>query len=260
MKKIYIFSLLILFTSCATDIDYHIPLTRFDSPETKGEFLKGGVGINWGVSHKVKTAEVAESIFPDFIDPSVNNETQTSVESHGSLNVNLGLLKRLDFNYENYGDGPSMYGAKFQFYGDSEKEDKKGLKASIKGSVGAMKEDEGTLSVSTNSGARTYNGNIDVEAYDVALNIGYRFNSYFIGYLNSIYSHHQVKSELNSSQFSTVVVNGKIKSHGFLLGTRVSNSKKSFFLKLEAGYFKSVWNTTLRQDSLPIGMGIEFGW
>lgn len=260
MKKLIQLTSLLLIASCATDIDYHVPLTRFDSPETKGKFLAGDVGINWGVSHKVQTAEVAESLFPSIFDPSVDNETATEKKSHGSLNASLGLLERVDFDFENYGDGPAMYGVKFQFLGSSEMSKSKGIKASIKASIGGMDQDEGTLSVNTTSGTRSYNGNIDVDALDASLNVGYRFYPSFLMYLNSVYSDHKVKSTLSSTTFDTVVVDGNVQTVGTLLGFRFSNSSNSLFLKLEAGYFKSSWNSSIEQTSVPLGVGVDFGW
>jgi hypothetical protein len=260
MKKLIQITILLTLTSCATDIDYHVPLTRFDSPETKGDFLAGDVGINWGVSHRVRTAEVAESIFPSIFDPTIDNDTATERRSHGSINASLGLLKRLDFNYESFGDGPSMYGVKFQFFGAPEMAKSKGFKASIKGSIGGMSEDEGTLSVNTTSGTRSYNGNIDVDAMDAALNVGYRFNPTFLMYLNSVYSDHKVKSTLSSTSFDTVVVNGNVQTLGTLLGLRISNDGGSMFLKIEGGYFKSSWNSSIEQESVPIGVGVDIGW
>lgn len=254
------FLILGLFTSCATDIDYHIPLTRFDSPEAKGKLLKGEVGINWGVSHKVRTGEVTEHLFPSIFDPTVDTETATSRRTHGSLDFTLGLWDRIDFDIENYGDGPTMYGFKYQFLGGTELEKSQGLKLATKIAVGGVKQDEGNLSVSTTSGSRTYNGNLEVDAYDISVNVGYRFNDFSLLYFNTVHSYHEVHSILSSNTFETVIVDGRINSTGGLLGLRINNSSRTLFFKLEAGYFFSKWNDSVKQKSFPVGLGFDVGW
>ncbi|WP_127718031.1 hypothetical protein [Halobacteriovorax sp. HLS] len=263
LKRSFFWAKLLVLTqlaSCATDIDYHIPLTRFDSPEAKGKLLKGEVGINWGVSHKVRTGEVSEHLFPSIFDPTVDSDTATSRRTHGSWDFTLGLVERVDFDIENYGDGPTMYGLKYQFLGGTELENSKGLKVATKIAIGGLDQDEGNLSVSTTSGTRSYSGNLEVDAYDVSLNVGYRFNDFSLLYFNTIYSYHEVHSVLSSNTFATVVVDGRIRTTGGLLGLRVNSSSRTLFFKLEAGYFFSKWNASIKQKSFPVGLGFDVGW
>ncbi|OUR98630.1 hypothetical protein A9Q84_04225 [Halobacteriovorax marinus] len=260
-NKIFLILSLLLLTSCATDIDYHVPLNRFDSPETKGKFLKGETGLNFGSSHKIVTAEVVETIFPSIFDATVDKDTEISRSHHLNSSVALGLLERLDFSFQNYGDGPNVVGLKFQFLGKPEIETKSGFKGALKLSYGAMDEEEGTLTVNlAGSGTRTYSGDIDVDVYEASLILGYRINPYVITYVNSLYSYHETQSTLTSNTFPTIVINGVVRTYGGLAGIRIGKPENHFFIKLETGYMKTKFEQHLSENTIPIGIAGDFTW
>lgn len=257
----FLLLLLILLTSCATDIDYHVPLTRFDSPETKGKFLAGEVGNTFGSSHKIVTAEVAETIFPDLFDANVDKDTELSRSSHLTLGAALGLLERLDASFQKYGDGPSVVGVKFQFLGKPELDTETGFKGALKVGYGYMDENEGELTVNlAGSGTRTYSGEIDVDVYDASLILGYRVNPLAVTYVNGIYSYHETKSTLKSNTFPSIIVNGVVRTYGGLAGIRIGNPKNHFFIKLETGYVRTRWEQHLSKNTVPFGIGADFTW
>ncbi|PIK14916.1 hypothetical protein [Halobacteriovorax sp. JY17] len=261
MNKISTLLLLCLLTSCATDIDFHIPLNRFEGPETNGGFLKGDVGIKYGRSHKVTTAEVVEYMFPSIFDPTVSSDAAIEASGHLSSNFSLGLHKRFDFVFKSYGDGADVWGVKFQFLGESAAEEKEGWKGSIQATKGSMNEDEGSLNVSLASGgSRNYNGRIELETYDLSLNFGYRFNKYLITYLNSIYSYYDTTSTLTSNTFTTINVLGVARTYGGLLGLKFGQMGQHVSFTLETGLMHTSWEGSLSETTIPIGFGVDFNW
>jgi len=259
-KFLIILSTLLL-TSCATDIDFHIPLNRFDSPEVNGGFLKGDVGVKYGRSHKVTTAEVVEYIFPSLFDPTLSDETAIEASGHLSSNFSLGIIKRVDFVFKSYGDGPDVFGLKYQFLGEVASEGKEGWKGAIQLTKGSMDEDEGRLNVNLASGGtRNYNGRIELETYDISLNFGYRFNKYLITYLNSVYSYYDSKSTLTSNTFPTLEIDGIVRTYGSLLGLRFGQVSQHVTFYLESGVMHSRWEKNIKETSVPIGFGLDFSW
>lgn len=261
MNKIYyVFSLLLL-CSCATDIDFHVPLNRFESPEVNGKFLKGNVDIGFGSSHKITTAEVVESIFPSTFDPTVTEGGGIERSAHLSSSFSLGLLKRLDFVFKSHGDGAEVWGAKFQFLGSVANESSNGWKGSLQLTKGSMSENEGTLNVSLRSGGtRNYDGYIEVETYDASLNFGYRFNKYLITYLNSVYSYYDSESTMSSNSFATIYVNGIVRTYGGLLGVRFGKHDQNLSVIVESGLMYSTWEGDISETSVPIGASFSYNW
>lgn len=261
MKKIISLLTTFLLCSCATDIDFHIPLNRFESPEVNGGLLKGDIGINFGSSHKVTTSEVVETIFPSLFDPTVSEGTGIERSATLSTNFSLGLLDRLDFVFSSYGDGADVWGFKYQFLGAVASKEANGWKGSIRVTKGSMNEDEGTLNVNLSSSAtRNYNGHIKLDTYDASLNFGYRFNKYIITYLNSVYSYYDSQSTLTSNTFSTLKIDGKVRTYGSLIGLRLGQYGQHITFSIETGLFYSSWEGDINKTSVPIGGGFKFNW
>gem|GEM_PF-2763491 len=261
MNKIYSILSLLLLCSCATDIDFHIPVNRFESPEVNGKFLKGNIDIGFGSSHKVTTAEVAETIFPSTFDPTVTEGGGIEKSFHLSSSFSLGLLKRLDFVFKSHGDGADVWGAKYQFLGSVASESSNGWKGSLQLTKGSMSESEGTLNVSLRSGGtRNYEGYIEIDTYDASLNFGYRFNKYLITYLNSVYSYYDSESTMSSNSFSTIYVNGIVRTYGGLLGARLGKYDQNLSVIIESGLMYSTWEKDISETSIPVGVRFSYNW
>lgn len=257
MKIVALFTLLLL-SSCATDIDFNVPGNRFDTPETSGKTLGGEVGIGYGESVKVTTADVlADVIFNTF--DSVNTDTDVKKNSAMQFNANIGIIERLDVTYKNYTDAPSFYGAKFQFFGKPGVGSENGVKASVGAAIAYMKEDEGNLVVGGTNGneRREYKGELTINGQEYSANLGYRFGKDFILYLNNYYSKLKTTSRLTSTTHGNTTINGNVISQGHLLGARVG---QRFFLMAEVGVNKMRWERSIEKTTYPIGFFGGFSW
>lgn len=237
---------LITLSSCTViDIDYHMPMTKFETSESTGNHLfeksnvTGSVKAGLGSSHKITLAEVVD---PIIFSETVNDDSTIDPRVHLGAAASLGLIPRLDITFNMAIDSPSNFGIKFQFLGATESEAKKGWSGAIIGKVGGGEEDEGNISTSNNAGTelRKYNAVLDFTTYEGNLAFGYRFDQHTLVYLNSFYTYYEVEGTLSSSAFSPVTVKGTSRQYGSLLGVKYTAST-GFFTMLEGGVVRARW-------------------
>ncbi len=250
------------FTSCTViDVDYHMPMMKFDTSETTGNHIlekskvTGIVRAGTGSSHKITLAEVVD---PIIFNESVNENSTIDARAHISASAALGIIPKLDISYNMAVDSPSNFGVKFQFLGATESEAKKGWSGSLVGKVGGGEKDEGNVTSANSSGTqlRNYNAVLDFTTYEGNLIFGHRFNESIIAYLNSFYTYYEVEGSLTSSSFTDVNINGTSRQYGALLGLKHTSST-GFFLMLEAGVVRARWEK--QNDDTNGGYGVSLG-
>tara|TARA_R110002072_G_scaffold64203_4_gene159594 strand:- start:38177 stop:38977 length:801 start_codon:yes stop_codon:yes gene_type:complete len=265
VKSTYFLFLLFLISSCAVlDIDYHMPMTKFDTSETIGsEILENSeykfqVQAGIGATHKVTLAEV--------IDPIIFNETvndKSSIDSSVHLNsaATIGIIPRLDISLRVGIDTPPIFGAKFQFLGSGEVKRKEGWSGSIVMKAGGGEKDEGRLTTrnSTSSDVRTYSAKVDFKTYESSLIFGHRINRSTLFYFNNFYTYYDVTGDLTSTTLASVNVNGISRQYGSLIGGKF-HSKNNVFLIIEGGLVKATWENqaSSTDGAYGLSLGLNF--
>lgn len=253
--KISLLCVLFLLTGCATQLKYEMNNVKFLSPETKGKFLKGDVGLSVQQTHKVILTEAFDVVIFNL------NTTQdvNTVEngSEVSLPINLGLIERLDaFTLD------SKYGLKFQFLGDSELKRTNGYKGSVAFAIGHDTPDSETIIYRDNATTRTYATAVEVDSLEFSLIVGHRFNASNMLYANLFHDQYSYEGTLTSNQFATINSKGKSTNDGLLLGYQVSNSGKENLIiwKTEAGIVRGKLKNYSDKTSGAFGTVLSLGW
>lgn len=262
MKNLTLIFTLLSFTSCSiVDIDYHMPMTKFDTSETIGSELLGSdvdyrfqVQSGIGATHKVTLAEVID---PIIFNERINEDSSIDNSAHLNASAALAIIPRLDITYRKGIDSPDMFGIKFQFLGQGEVQRKEGWSGSVTAKIGGGEKDEGSIIArnSTSSDTRSYAANIDFKNYESSLIFGYRVNKSSIFYLNNFYTYYDVTSNLTSSTYAPVEVNGISRQYGSLLGAKFI-SENDVFLILEGGLVKATWENTNEEVSGSYGLSL----
>ncbi|MBH49010.1 MAG: hypothetical protein CME71_12655 [Halobacteriovorax sp.] len=260
MKNLILLSLILL-TGCATDIDYKIPSHRFMDPETRGTAifkaeLSGFYQLSYQSDHKLTMSEVYT--FPVFGDQ-VNDGQALSDTLNLGMQAGLGILPMFDIHLRRNGDSPNMVLAKVQLLGDHANASKEGYKLALWAGVGAMEEDEGTLTITKSDGStRTYSGAIEVHPYEVGTSFGYRMADYAMVYMNATFSRYPSKSTLTSSVNPTVVVEGDADLAAVALGFKLGKFK-GVNGHFEIGASRVKWgeNIKIEQDIGSAGVAIS---
>ncbi len=260
MKFFSLSILLIVLSSCSVDVDYHVPITRFESPETNGKFLSGNASASFGLSQKVQLAEVSEDIIFNFAGPSVDNDSQWDNSAAFGAQLGLGILDRMDLVFRGNHDSPDTFGLKFQIFGSSRLEKKNGFKMSYVATYGTSENSDGTLVINSNN----YSTNLAIDVIDQELIFGHRYNEELIFYLNTFYSYYDVEAKLSSTSVTDQNIKGKTRSFGALFGIEYNaptSGAASIFLKGETGFARSEWESTSHLSTSPVlgaAMGIHW--
>lgn len=255
MKR-YLLLLLFLTTGCSTQLKYEMNNVKFLSPETKGKFLKGDIGIGLQQTHKVILTEAFDAVIFNTNDTTTVNSVENGSEL--SIPINLGLLERLDAYTLD-----SKYGLKFQFLGDSEFKRTEGYKASVAIAIGHDTPESENVVYRENAVSRTYSTAAEVDSLEFSLIAGKRFNSSNMLYLNLFHDQYNYEGNLTSNQFAPINAKGKSTNSGVLLGYQVSGSgKESLFViwKVEGGVVRGKLGDFSDKTSGVYGTTISLGW
>lgn len=247
MKNVFwLVFVLLLLTGCATDIDYKIPAHRFMDPETRGTSILAGeaswfLQASYQSDHKLTMTEVYDfGVFGTTVDDDAALERATNF----GVQAGLGLAPMIDILIRDNGDSPGMLVGKLQLLGSSLKERQEGFKLAVWGGVGSMKEDEGTLTVTSGGTSRTYSGEIEVTPWELGSTIGYRFAPSAIVYLNGVYGNYASESTLKSDVHPTVVVKGDAKLEAVALGLKLGD--QGVACHIEVGASRVSWKEEIK--------------
>lgn len=244
--RILLLVAMLFLTSCATDIDYKIPAHRFMDPETRGTSIFAGEGswfvqASYQTDHKLTMTEVYDyGVFGTTVDDGQALERTTNF----GIQAGLGLFPMLDVLIRDNGDSPGMLVGKVQLVGAGLKERQEGFKLALWGGVGSMKEDEGTMTITSGGTSRTYSGEIEVTPWELGSSIGYRFAPSAIVYLNGVYGNYASESTLKSNVHSTVVVKGDAILEAVALGVKLGD--RGIACHLEVGASRVSWKEDIK--------------
>lgn len=256
MKRLpFHFCLLILLTSCATELKYKMNNHKFLTPETKGEFIKGDGGISLQTNNKIVLASANDSLVFNLPTVLVTEPTVSTAIDY-NLALNLGLLSQLDVYAID-----STLGVKFQFLGASEKEQQNDWKAAIALAYG-YKNNTSSDDITyhgSNSGLRTYSARIKIKDYNTSLIIGKRVSEKFLIYLNLLRDYYNYQGTLTSNQFSPVNDSGHSVNLGALLGMHITGMQ-GIFIKAEAGVVSAKLNNRPARTAATGGGMLGWSW
>lgn len=262
MKNFYLSLMLALLSSCAAlDVDYHMPLNRFETPETAGKSLGGMVAANIGSTQKITLTEVYDdSIFGT--GPHVDDGPKMERSASVGTGAALGMLENLDLFYRGLHDSPDQFGFKFQMLGEGREKLSVGNKMAFTAAYGASDKDDGSVRVSSdlNGGTRDYNSNLKITSWDFSLLYGYRLKDWALAYTNIFWTQYKVEAQLTSNVHPDVSVTGIAKTKGALVGLKLDGSKNGFFILAEVGAVNGNWNGDINTTSLSTGLSSGFNW
>jgi hypothetical protein len=251
-----------LLSSCGTSVSLsHRPrLLHFSTPEVSG---------GWGTGSMNVTASRAE---PRYVFGRINelhttsenqiSSTQESIQTDSSyvnLNAWVGLLDNLDF----YIDLQGVAGVKLQLLGASKQAKEKGVKFSIETRMvkGFSTSNSNSTSVDgifgDNSQAKV---SANISVLDISGNIGYRYNSQMLVYINTFLNKNNFSGKLwydADNIFRTVSTSSE--SYGTLLGFQYTPDSDIFYT-LEAGITKTIWLDRGSTWAYPFGFSYGRMW
>jgi hypothetical protein len=256
--KIILISLFILLSSCTViDVDYHLPHTSFEGPETTGGELfteKATPHMRFhgraGTTHKFTLGEVYDAfIFGD----ALNKDAQYERSATASAQFDAGLASRFDLGVKKTLDAPFMFGGKFQFLGESEAERKRGPSMGVFAYYANSSKDEGSLAVSANAGSqRTYTAELEMKGMQLGISGGFRFNQHILAYVTAHHLFLKTESILKSSTFPDVTIVGTSRVSAGQFGLKWSNDAGKFFIQSEAGISQARFENEIKVTN--------FGW
>jgi len=256
----FTFIVFLLLTSCAkVDVDYHMPLNRYETPEVRGERWNGYASLNGSSTQKVTLTEVYDdTVFNT--GPSVDNEPKMEKAFALGLRAGLNLFENFDIFYRAVHDSPDQFGMKYQMMGEGNQKKTVGHKMASSFAFGTTDRSDGdlTLQSDVSSTTRTYNSNLKISTWDFSWLYGYRTHDWLLLYSNVFWTQYKVESTLTSNVHPEVSVTGIAKTKGLLLGARFNGSKSHGFFTLEGGVVNTNWNGDINTTTYTLGSDIGF--
>ncbi len=254
MNKILIFILVFALSSCATQLKYEMNNVKLLTPEAKGKFLKGDLGLSSQQTHKVILNEAF-----DYVIFNVNDTTEVNTVENGSdvsFNLNLGLLEKIDLFLLG-----GKTGIKYQFIGGHQLSKSTDFKGAIAIAYGKDSPDSESIVYASNNTTRTYSTSVDLESFEFSFLFGRRTTANHLYYTNLFYDKYHYDGKLTSNQFATVTAKGKSTNMGLLLGYEASNSTiPSLSWKLETGVVQGRLESFAKKNSGVFGTSLSIGW
>ena len=250
---IYLLPLLIL-TSCASKIDYHMPVTRFDTPEVSGEFLSGSIEWNMATSKKVTLGSIWTDAFIVVTSSTDDSKYLETSKNFTNFTFELGLLPTVDFYTDTHWDSPAISGIKIQIFGTSKKESTEGIKLALKAGFGATELEQTSTYTGWDGTSSSIKSIMDLKSYEAALIFGYRKSKELIGYLTGYYHHFKVEADLLKDNTTEISASGISRNYGLLAGVRIGHKSHASF---EGGVVKSSYESISTTSGV---VGLEFGY
>ncbi|WP_412470410.1 MULTISPECIES: hypothetical protein [unclassified Halobacteriovorax] len=223
MKYLSFLFVLSTLVSCA-QLDYNIPTSRMDGPETTGGLGQFDVAIGVASGYDVDLAEGYDFI----ISGTTTDESVSGPEPLLTFKGNVGLLPRLDIGLQTYPDTSDLLKVKYQFIGGDRKT--VGLKMSVQGEFGFGYHEDGSL----NTDSTVYTTDLKAKSLGASLNIGYRVNPSMLFYLNTVFMEYKVDGVLKDG--ATVSYDGQQSPEVILVLPGIRFDFDSAYVQVETGY------------------------
>ncbi len=268
MNKLFVVFGLLLMAGCSPTKLYlvHSPkVLHFATPETSGGFAEGNAVVSAGFKEPEYAFGFIDTDYVAAVGSNVANSTQESKRKNGgNLNLlfNLGLLDNLDA----YLDIDGTLGLKVQLLGESKLAKSEGLKLSLSAKYGhyvSHKSELNSLEAAFLSlftlGSSAYT-ETTTKRFDIATNIGYRYSSNHLAYINTFISREDFSGKLWSDRVSIYrTVQTSSQTEGVLLGYEYTTDSDTFYI-LEAGASHTSWSNRGDVWSFPFGLSYGRSW
>lgn len=253
LKKISCLFTLLLLTSCATELDFKMPINKMMTPESTGKSLGFQGYISYGGSQKVRLGSVADTLFNSV---SINTEQGISDSTSLGLGARLGLAEKLDLYLTDSDDTSLMFGGKYQVLGNSftNKKDKD-FQISVAFGVGTGAADEG--SIITNDDKR-YTTELELFSYEYMVLLGYRLNKNALFYSTFYKASYNVEAALkqNGIAISNGTIDGDSDMTALNIGAKLNDDKSEVFGQLEVGYGYGKYENSLSKHTVSYALNI----
>lgn len=252
-SKYILLFFLFLFTSCATELDYRLPLNRMMTPETSGGGLKFHGKAKYVSTEKVTLGGIGDSVFGDS-----TVSTEKAIRDVHSIGVagNLGVHERVDLYLDSTYDTNTMFGAKVQLLGKGFESRENGtFLLSIAGGFGSGDGNEGALEI---DGSSANTGEMDVTSFEYMLSAGYRKDQKMMYYLTLYRSLHDIEASLkqNGVTLQNGSISGRAEMSAANVGVHMTNDEGNIFGQVEAGYGYAKYENSLKQHSISYALSI----
>lgn len=250
-----IFSILILLSLVSCSSYVRTVGSRMISPEAHGKL---GKGLLEARIQKVQVHQVDFS--GSSTDRSLDQQGDNSIVNG---NAELGLWKRLDvFLLPSLVMSPTLWGAKFQFLGDSKMDAKKGnFSASVMGAIGSKSEDR----KDGDDDSDIFDGDIDkiesdLNHQDLGLVIGYRWHDRLLHYANSIWFTEKFSGKVTNNSGTLDKAPFEYTNHGVIVSTGLIWYFEAIHLKGDFSHMKTNWSKTRNISTNSVNFAIGFSW
>ncbi|MGZ3693675.1 MAG: hypothetical protein ACXWQO_05715 [Bdellovibrionota bacterium] len=239
-KTIFGLSALLL---CSCSVMVKTPLTRFDSPETRGK--QGGVDGYLAYQGRNEVELTSNTLV------SAPNLDRPSVQPPGHrlmANGSVGLAEKFEISLTL---PAARLGVKYQILGDSHDAATKGnIPLAVTSSISSVSEEEADIS-------STFK--LKELVYDLALVSGYRINEMWLIYGGPFILWDDIKTNYRpSASAPSVDSSGKLTSYGANLGVEASLNQQGFVRAEFAGAKTTLGKVKSGRGTYGLALGMHF--
>ena len=229
-------------------------LLHFSTPETSGGWGNASASISSSFLEPEYTFGTLS--FSAFDPNNLTINEEYGGKDDGTLNLSLwvGLLERLDF----YLDSKTIVGLKYQLLGSPQTSKEKGLKLTFAAQFGLIRNNNRTDVFASNDNIS--HADSTTKLLDFSSNVGYRYNSKNLVYLNTFLNRSSFSGRLYADNFGlSRSVTESSKSFGFLMGYQYTTDSDTFLI-LELGITRTIWDNRGVATATPAGISYGGNW
>lgn len=252
---------LFLLSACSHRIKVRTPSTRFISPEAQSDSLDGEFSVYYAAGSRAELD--LKNGQPD--NPlNVYNEPKSIIFDSVGLSGDIGIIKSLDLLILSNGkDTPTLIGIKYQLFGKTRKEAKKGDHSVAISYAGgnSSKSDKDGEDLELTAQDEDSKVELDLESTDLSLIYGYRFSNTQLVYTGMSYTTSKFSGILESQNVN--LNNQKVKYNAFITGAHLgyfSYLSKNASFKAELSGQKIKWTNTKEKQFAYFSMGFGIHW
>lgn len=227
------------------------------SPETQGEFLKGGLDLGRVQgSRQYKMNFAGNTTKTPFIDRTDSGDFSMAGE--------LGIINRIDVLLLPSFDpmSPSLMALKGQFLGDPRATAKAG---NFSGSVYAAGGSGSKERADGDDDIDIFDGSVDKievqhDRQEVGMILGYRWAEKVLHYVNAIYYEEEVRGKVTNNAATLVDAKFKYNNSGSIYSTGLILYWRKMHFKLDYSYLTTNWTYLRREYMDSFNAGVGFVW
>lgn len=246
--------LVLLFSASCSQIKIQTPSSRFSSPEVQGKLFTG--------SFRMEQSSGAEGTL-DFDGDNTDNPLllRKDVSTLG-LNVDIGLIEKIDLSMHSTTYTPTVYTVKYQILGDARLKAQKGNKSlAISFGYGSQEQSQTKSDFDIFSSSSAVSADIVNNMYEFSVLYGFRPESDILLYTSAQATKHDIDFKLSSDTSSAL--NGESFSlntwaYGLSLGAIRYFDK--YYLNAEISAQKTDWTNNDPKTFAYANLALGYRW